>query len=132
MNPNPQNSNAHPELKAIPWVIAGICALISLISFVYFKDFFFFAGVVLGGILAVANFVFLSKIVVKMLNENYKHKTRLLTLFVIKLLFIALVAVVAFKILKVPAVSFALGYLSLVPAVMTASLWMRHDANMPL
>jgi len=78
----------------------------------------FLLGIALGCFLATANFIFLTKIVVKLLNQHYTHKTFLILLIFAKLFLIVGVLVLAFKTLKVNVLSFGLGYLSFMPAVL--------------
>lgn len=106
------------SLKMIPLMtaIAGIVILLVLQAFS--KDPAMIYGCLLGTILVIVNFLFLTKIVVKFLDENYKRKSILGVVLLFKLLFIVGILYYSFKVLHLDVMGFALGYLSLFPAIL--------------
>lgn len=75
----------------------------------------------------MANFVFLTKVVVKILDENYKRKPLLGILFLLKFLAVIGVMVSAFGVLGASPVGFVLGYLVLVPVILFWQFFGRSD-----
>lgn len=110
--------NKDPILKSIPLTLAVLGLFSTGVSLIFFPSFQVVGGVLLGFFLVITNFVFLTKIVAKLLDENYKGKPFLGLMFLVKLMFIGGVIYLAFWILKVNLIAFVLGYLSLLPVVL--------------
>lgn len=112
-----------PLLKHIPFTLS-LLGLISFgISVIFFKTPTIYLGVLLGFILVIANFVFLTKIIAKLLDEHYKGKPFLALLFFLKLCFVGGVVFLAFWVFQVHFIAFLVGYMSLVPVVVFAQLF---------
>lgn len=109
-------------LKAVPAYTVGVGCTISMILFIIYQKEALSLGAVMGTVFAVANFIFLTKIVVKLLDQNYKRKSILALLFAGKLMFIIGFLLFAFWMVKVDAVGFILGYGSLIPVVLIQQL----------
>lgn len=112
--------------KIIPIAVLSLGMGLFLICLVYLRNFELAWGVFLGNILAAANYVFLTKIVVKMLNKDYKGPAVLVGLFLAKLVLIAAVLTLAFWVVKVDVVGFVLGFGALIPVVLLAGLNFRR------
>jgi hypothetical protein len=113
-NPTPLN----PEAPALnyPLIIGagGVLALVAVVAAWFFMPGLAVTyGIALGFILASANLVFLTKIVAKMLNQNYSSPARTVLLIAAKLAFIVGVFYLAFRVFQVDALGFAGGYFCL-------------------
>lgn len=98
-------------------------AIVSLlISLIISRDWADAAGIFLGATLAILNFIFLTKIVVKFFDSGYKRKPILPLLFLLKLLLVAAILALSFWVLKLRILSFAWGYFSLVLAMIVVPL----------
>lgn len=113
---NDDSQNAALKQIPITTIIIGVCAFVG--TAIWFPQKDNLLGVVFGLILALANFIFLTKIVVKLLNQNYSGSSNLVVLISLKLLFMAGMLYLGFQLLQVNALAFALGYLSLIVAAL--------------
>lgn len=104
------------------------CA-IALISYVFLRDAAFCQAVLAGLILVLTNFWFLTKIVVKLLDQHYTRKAFLGVLFALKLLFVIGFVLVSFQVLKLNVVAFVLGYGALVPVAVVSQLFGTKSLN---
>lgn len=91
-----------------------------------------FWGICGGSVLAIANFIFLIKIVVKLLDRNYTRKPIIGLFFLLKLTFIAVILGLSFWVfaVKVNKLAFVMGYLCLIIAITLVSL-MRKMGPQP-
>ena len=109
--------NTDTHVRRILIYTAAVGMSMSLILFVFFNDIQKSQAVLAGLILVLANFWFLTKIVVKLLDQKYERKAFLGLLFVLKFLFVMGFVVMAFKVLKLNVIGFVLGYGSLIPVI---------------
>lgn len=87
-----------------------------------------FTGMILGLVLALANYIFLTKIVVKILKQDYTPGaklaeaklagTKLVGLFVLKMAFMAGLVYFAFWVIQVDVLAFVLGYMNIIPGLL--------------
>lgn len=105
------------QLKMTLVATSLLGALMMLISFMYYKSTPILLGVFFGCVLGIANFVFLIKIVVKLLDQNYKRKLIIALFFLFKLVFIAIILGVSFWYFSVHKVAFVMGYLCLIISI---------------
>jgi len=108
------------KLTIIPYLTAGFAVIAMIVFFLVMRDPFGSLGVFLGAFLAVLNFVFLTKMIVKFFDESYKRKSKLVLFFVLKMAVLVGVLLFAFLVLKVSVQSFAWGYMCLVAAMLVA------------
>ena len=110
------------KLYRVPLLIGfmGLIGLIGLICF--FRSTPVILGFVFGNVLAATHFIFLAKMVVKMMDANYTRKGLLAGLFFLKLLFVLGVLFIAFGVFHVSVVGFAVGYGALVVAIVGTQL----------
>lgn len=110
------------NLKSIP-MIAGVLGLVTLLLLLIFYPipvFIYGFGVGLG--LALTNFIFLTKAIVKFVDQNYKRKSLLALLFFTKFLIIVGILYLTFKVFKWDVMGFALGFFCLMPAILLHQL----------
>ncbi|EKD51463.1 MAG: hypothetical protein ACD_62C00247G0005 [uncultured bacterium] len=122
VNMSNQTTTPDPSLKKLLYtiLITGMCIL--LLSLIVTRSLPFCLGVLLGLTLVTANFIFLIKIVVKILDRRYTRAGFVVLLLLFKLGFIACVLFLAFRVWHVGVLPFGLGYLSFMPAVLWHSL----------
>lgn len=87
-----------------------------------------FTGMILGLVLALANYTFLTKIVVKILKQDYTPgaklaeaklaRTKLVGLFVLKMAFMVGLVYGAFWVIQVDVLAFVLGYMNIIPGLL--------------
>lgn len=82
-----------------------------------------FTGMILGLVLALANYTFLTKIVVKILKQDYTPEaklagTKLVGLFVLKMAFMVGLVYGAFWVIQVDVLAFVLGYMNIIPGLL--------------
>lgn len=82
-----------------------------------------FIGMILGLVLALTNYAFLTKIVVKVLKQDYTPRAKLAGaklagLFVLKMAFIAALVYFAFWVIQVDVLAFVLGYMNIIPGLL--------------
>ena len=113
-----------------PFVIVIIFAVLFVFGAgFYTKDLAVAAGVLLGAVLALINLFLLTKIVVKMLDQGYKRKVVPVVLLIIKVGLMAGVFLLAFKVYKVAAWTFALGYLSLPVGILVSGFCPKRSGT---
>jgi|APSaa5957512493_1039668.scaffolds.fasta_scaffold195579_1 hypothetical protein len=121
--------NSEQIIKNVTIGLIGMGILSLMISLVYFPDPTIVIGLSLGFILVTTNFVFITKIVAKILDQNYQSKLKIAVLFLLKLLFIAVVLWLAFGALKVNLIAFSIGYLCLVPVVVVVQIMTTGESK---
>lgn len=118
-NPNEQQSAAPGiDLKKIIALGGGLAFAATLAIALWMPGRERFWGIGLGFFLAVANLIFLTKIVAKLLNRHYSGAARTVAVVVGKFGLIAAVFYVAFWVLDVDALAFAGGYVCLTLSLM--------------
>lgn len=85
-------------------------------------------GVLAGFVIALANFIFLTKILVKLLNSDYTRRASLAGLFLGKLIFMAAIAVGVIW-LEISGIAFMAGYLNLIVAILIHRVFITKDAD---
>ncbi|OVE80847.1 hypothetical protein BVY03_05325 [bacterium K02(2017)] len=123
------NSQTQRQIRHILIICTVLTALSLLISFVYFNSLPFYTGLLAGSILGMANLVFITKIVVKMVDPNYKSKPNIALIFIIKLAFIGIILGLAFGYFQSDKMAFAAGYLCLIVSI---TLSQAMGAAMPV
>lgn len=111
------------KLKQIIIVTLVMGALMLMIMGRFYPGQGHFTGMVLGLVLALANYAFLTKIVVKVLKQDYipgakLAGTKLVGLFVLKMAFIAVLVYFAFWVVQVDVLAFVLGYMNIIPGLL--------------
>lgn len=114
-----------PQIRLILVATLWTGSFISLISYAFLQDPNFSVAVVAGLILVLVNFLFLTKIVVKLLDQNYKRKAFLAALFLFKVLFVIGFVIGALMVLKLNVVGFVLGYGSMVPVIVFSQFFTK-------
>jgi uncharacterized protein YybS (DUF2232 family) len=123
VSPDPQSDTA-PRLILILTLVFGAIAM--LIAAAIFRRQDVLLGVFTGFGMAAANFLFLTKILVKLLGSDYTRKALLAWLLLGKLFFMAGIAVGAFW-LGLSAVAFMVGYGALILAILTHRLFLSSE-----
>ncbi len=114
-----------PQIRMILLTTMWFGSFISLISYVFLKDANFSAAVIAGLVLVLVNFLFLTKIVVKLLDQNYKRKAFLAALFLFKVLFVIGFVIGSLTIMDLNVVGFVLGYGSMVPVIVFSQFFTK-------
>lgn len=112
-----------PQIRRIFLFTSWFGCAIALISYVILKDAAFCQAVLAGLILVLTNFWFITKIVVKLLDQHYTRKAFLGVLFALKLLFVIGFVLVSFQILRLDVIGFVMGYGALVPVAVFSQLF---------
>lgn len=116
------------SIRLMALAIAGLGFVILLFLHVFFKDPKMDLGAILGTLLAVANYVLLAKIVVKVVSKDYKSPVVLTLMFLLKLAVLAVVLLLAFAVFKVNLVGFVLGFGALIPVVVVAGVFFKSTS----
>ncbi len=110
------------QTKAISITVFCLGIAISLFCLFYLNNPKMAWGAGLGAVLAVSNYVFLTKIVVKILNKDYKGTSAIFGLFLTKIAVIVVTFFLAFWLVKVDVIGFVLGFGALIPVLIFAGL----------
>lgn len=94
--------------------------IVGVVGF-YFRDSSVVFGLILGHVIGLANFIFLTKVVVKLVENQYKGKTSVVAWFVVKVVFLFVSFWLAFWVLKTHVLAFTVGYFILVLAIIAWS-----------
>ncbi|MBU0505497.1 MAG: ATP synthase subunit I [bacterium] len=128
-----QTINTHdktePALNILIFSILGIGLSCLMLSLVFYPSWTVALGILLGTILSTANFIFLIKIVAKLLNQNYTRLGFTILLIMFKLSFVIGVLLLAFRVLHVNTIAFGIGYLSFIPAVFLYQYLNKNTVN---
>lgn len=122
----PQKNKTGLSLRWVSLVTGFLGALVLLGGILLKKGPLFCWGVVLGNVLAVVGFVFLAKIVSKMLDPHYRRKKLMGFLFFLKLVFVITIMLVAFVVLEKQMTGFILGYMVFIPVVLGWQFVQKH------
>lgn len=103
-------------------LISVITILLGLLAIIFVQYFFkkptLVGGVVLGNLLGLVSFLFLTKMIVKILDKNYTRKALMGVLLAVKFVGLIVIIGIGYKVLKIDVVGFALGYGTFVVAMM--------------
>jgi len=127
-----ENQSFNKQIKIIVLMTVVFGALSILISLFYFKSLGIALGVLFGLTLGLSNFIFLTKIVVKMLSQNYKQKPLIALFFLLKILFIIGLVGVSFWHFKVDKMAFVVGYLCLIISITLGQFFVDSNQHTAL
>lgn len=120
MSQKPSSDTA--TVRMIPIVTAVTGAVTLLILLIFFREANLIYGFLVGLALVIINFLVLTKIVAKFVDQNYKRKSFLGLLFFLKLLLILGILFLAFKVFHLSVLGFALGFGCLIPSILIGQL----------
>lgn len=116
------------KLKQIIVVTLVTGAFVFMVMSRFYPGKGHFTGMILGLVLALANYTFLTKIVVKILKQDYTPgaklaeaklaRTKLVGLFVLKMAFMVGLVYGAFWVIQVDVLAFVLGYMNIIPGLL--------------
>lgn len=121
MNQNQENQ----QLKVVPWLVLIMGGLLALAGFFVAKPWSDPVAIIGGAVMAAMNFIFLAKIVAKLLDHSYKRKALIGLMIFAKMAGVLGAIWVLFSLLEIHFLAFLAGYMALVPAISLSQLLVR-------
>lgn len=114
----PLETLSQKKLKEITVFTLVMAAFMFMLMSRFYPGEGHFTGMIFGLVLALVNYGFLTKTVVKVLKQDYTPRAQLLGLFVLKIAFMAGLVYFAFWVIRVDVLAFVLGYMNIVPGLL--------------